>query len=517
MKRSMRIVPAAAALALLAGGCELETTHRESGTVSSGMGDGGVRADGRVAQPGRVLGTSEMSFPTGNDNTSLVRITSVPGAKQVRVGQPYTYEVKVTNLSREITLENVAVHQELPGSVRIAGIRPEGMAEGDRPGTFSVGHLNPGETKSFEVAVVPQEAGRFESCMRVTYNPVLCTTIDVVAPVLSLVREAPERALACEPIPVRYVVTNTGTGTADNIMIRDTLPDGFTGPSGTPEIQINAGSLSAGESKTFPVKITARRSGELASQAMAMTADGLEARAEARPIVVWSPQLEVEITGPDTEYAGKPLEYRAIVHNRGDGPAQHATLNLEVAPGAQLVSSSVPVKGGYTNIPLGDIGPGESSEAVFLFQVPKPGDARFVATASAACAHTPPREIITRLQGVSSLLLEVVDNFDPVKIDGQEVYQIMVVNQGAVQDTNIRIVALVPENFEVVKVEGPTEPKREGDRLVFAPVATLAAGQKVVWNVTVKALRTGDVRFRTEMVSDTLIEPVIETEATRIY
>jgi hypothetical protein len=537
MNTTSRIAPAAAAsiLVLIAGGCETTTTTRSSSSTqvssretrnfetertkatTSSSQDSTQQGKKEQARRGQIFGTSEMSFPTGDKDSSLVRVSAKGGMDQVRVGQPFTYQLAVTNLSKEITLENVAVHQDMPQTLRVASVKPEGITAGDRPGTFMIGHLDPGETKNFEVSMVPEQAGRFDTCVRVTYSPVLCTTIDVVAPELRLVKEAPERVMVCQPIPLRYVVTNTGTGSTDEVIIREQLPEGITGPNGARTIELNAGKLGAGESKTLTVNLRAERPGELSGEAVAMSRDGLEARADARPTLVWAPQIDLEVTGPQQEYAGKPLEYRAMVHNKGDGPAPNAKLKLNISPDAKLISSNVPVKGGYADIPLGDIAPGQSKEVVFLFQVPKPGEVKFSATASADCATAPSREVVTALRGVSSLLLEVVDNFDPVKIGGQEVYQIMVVNQGAIADQNVRIMAVVPDAFEVVNIEGPTQAQRDGNRLVFAPVATLGPTEKVVWNVTVRAVREGDVRFRTEMVSDTLTEPVIETEATRVY
>ena len=45
----------------------------------------------------------------------------------------------------------------------------------------------------------------------------------------------------------------------------------------------------------------------------------------------------------------------------------------------------------------------------------------------------------------------------------------------------------------------------------------MAPGEKATWTVTVKALKAGDVRFKTKMTSDQLGRPVEETEATNLY
>ncbi len=521
--RSMVVPTAVAALVLVAGGCESNKTSRASSNDGVYRSDAAARPSGQSRQASqatprnRVFGISEMSFPTGSSDSSLVRVTTQSRQEQARVGQPFAYEFNVTNLSNDLTLENVTIHQDMPGNMQIAGVRPEGLAEGGAPGEWQIGQLAPGETKTFEVAMVPQEPGRFDTCVRVSYDPVLCTTIDVVAPELRLTKEVPPQVLVCEPIPVRYVVTNTGSGNAENVIIREQLPEGITGPDGARVIEIDAGTLGAGQSKEFTMNLRAQRPGEFAGEAMALSEGGLEARADARPTLIGAPDLEIELTGPENEFTGKPVEYQIVLHNRGNAPAANTTLNLTVDPSAKLVSSSLPVKGGFANIDFGTIPPGQSKEAVFVFQMGRPGEVQFAADATAVCADRPSQQLVTTIRGVSSLLLEVVDNNDPVRIGTEEVYQIMVVNQGGMDDHNIQVVAEVPEQFEIVRVQGPTQPQGEGRQLVFGPVATLPAGERVVWNITVRARAGGDVRFKTQMTSDNVIEPVIETEATRLY
>ena len=65
--------------------------------------------------------------------------------------------------------------------------------------------------------------------------------------------------------------------------------------------------------------------------------------------------------------------------------------------------------------------------------------------------------------------------------------------------------------------QGPTRFHRKGNVIVFEPVPRLAPRGDVVYKVKVKALDPGDVRFKVHGTSTNLIEPVIKTEATRIY
>jgi len=57
----------------------------------------------------------------------------------------------------------------------------------------------------------------------------------------------------------------------------------------------------------------------------------------------------------------------------------------------------------------------------------------------------------------------------------------------------------------------------EGSTITFAPLSTLAPKGKATWRVVVTAVKAGDSRFKTTMITNQLTRPVEETEATRVY
>ena len=91
---------------------------------------------------------------------------------------------------------------------------------------------------------------------------------------------APAEALLCEPIQVEFVVTNTGTGAAQNVQIVDTLPAGLQTTDGKGKIVLDAGTLAAGESRRFSIKLRATKTGTYVNKAVATSAAGLTAESE---------------------------------------------------------------------------------------------------------------------------------------------------------------------------------------------------------------------------------------------
>jgi hypothetical protein len=58
----------------------------------------------------------------------------------------------------------------------------------------------------------------------------------------------------------------------------------------------------------------------------------------------------------------------------------------------------------------------------------------------------------------------------------------------------------------------------DGQPLPFAPLKALAAGATARYEITVRAVRAGDVRFKVEMTADQLeAGPVHVEESTRVF
>ena len=78
--------------------------------------------------------------------------------------------------------------------------------------------------------------------------------------------------------------------------------------------------------------------------------------------------------------------------------------------------------------------------------------------------------------------------------------------------------AIVPPELQIVRANGPGQPKIEGQKITFPPVDSVQPNASVSYTVDVKALKEGDVRFHVELRSADLgAQPVIEEESTRIY
>jgi uncharacterized repeat protein (TIGR01451 family) len=145
------------------------------------------------------------------------------------------------------------------------------------------------------------------------------------------------------------------------------------------------------------------------------------------------------------------------------------------------------------------------------------GSSRNVAKVQAFCADAMV-EAMHEVEGVPAILLEVVDEPDPIELGGTVTYTITVTNQGMVVGTNIKVNATIQAEGEFVSAAGVTNGSNSGKNVSFEPYASLAPGARISWTVVVKANAAGDTRFTVEMTSAELTgAPVMETEATRFY
>jgi hypothetical protein len=121
------------------------------------------------------------------------------------------------------------------------------------------------------------------------------------------------------------------------------------------------------------------------------------------------------------------------------------------------------------------------------------------------------------VKGIPAILLECVDDPDPIEVGGQCTYTITVTNQGTTTGTNIVVDCELADAQEFVKAAGATPGTASGKSVKFAPLASLAAKAKATYMVTVKGVKSADARFKITMKSDQMDTPVMETESTHFY
>jgi uncharacterized repeat protein (TIGR01451 family) len=344
----------------------------------------------------------------------------------------------------------------------------------------------------------------------------------VVEPRIKLAKTAPAEVLQCDRIPLKYVITNTGTGYACDITIKDELPDGLMAPDKSNEITFLVEALSPGTSQEFRATVDATKTGKFASRAVAMSQSIGKAESNITETTVRKPILAVTESGPASNYLGRPLKYEIIVANKGDGIARDTVLEAMIPEGVRFEAATeggrfTHSSPGKVTWNIGSLRPDETRKVTMTLSFNSAGALMTKAVARAYCAETVSDSAETLLSGISAILLEVVDVSDPIEVGQRETYVITATNQGSREGTNIIIACKLESGMEYVSSTGPTPGKVLGDEITFAPLNMLAPKAQASWRVSVKAIGVGDKRFKVVMNTDQLERPVEETEATMFY
>lgn len=459
--------------------------------------------------------TTTKAYPTGNVATSVILLErTMP--KEVRIGQDFEYTIRLSNLTNG-RVDDVVFTEQFPGNFRVQNVSPKPTSTQGSLATWQVGTLSPRGSKRFRIKGTASQLGDLSSCGTVIFNTKSCSSVRIVEPKLELVKTAPREVMLCAPIPLKFVVTNRGSGVAQNVMVTDRLPEGWTTLDGKSSIKMNAGDLTAGTSREFTAKVRSSKTGNFENRAVATEAGGLTAESVTNTRVV-RPRLTLTKSCPDLRYIGRPANFEITVSNTGDATAQNAVLVDTLPPGLQFLNANDAGRftRGQVTWHLGNIGPGDSRVVNLKCMASQPGQFRNTAQVKAYCAEAT-GECTLKVRGVPALLLEVIDIDDPIEIGENETYEITILNQGTAPGTNLVITCDLPPEQTFVSADGPTRGSGSPKRVVFAPLPSLAPKATAKYRVIVKGEGVGDVRFKVKLTGDQLDSPVDETESTHIY
>ncbi|HOQ05589.1 MAG TPA: CARDB domain-containing protein [Anaerohalosphaeraceae bacterium] len=436
----------------------------------------------------------------------------------VTMNAPFEYTIKATNLTDK-TLSSVVITERLPQNFKYISSSPEGKLAGQIL-TWQLDSMGPNEAKTMVVKGQATSEGWLATCADATYIIPACAKTQVVQPALELVKNAPAEVSICDPMQVTFTITNKGTGEARNIQITDPLPAGLTTMDGSSQVTMKVDSLPAGRSATKTVQIKATKTGTYENRAVAVADGNLKSESNVTRTKVTQPVLTIDKTiGREWEYGGRRVEYTITVANKGDGVARNTVVTDMIPTGVEQlqVSGGGTQSGGLITWNVGDLAPGASKQFTVSYVPTALGKISNTATAKAVCAQDVSKSASVEIRGIPALLLEVVDVADPIEVGQNETYVITVTNQGTATATNLKIVCMLEDTMQFVSADGATKGSAEGNKVTFAPLASLNAKAKASWKVTVKAAKEGDVRFGVVLNADQLDRDVQETESTHFY
>jgi uncharacterized repeat protein (TIGR01451 family) len=433
-----------------------------------------------------------------------------------KLGVPTDSTLTVQNISTT-PIQQVLVRVRLPEGLRAAGTEPKGIVDGNVL-VWELGTLQPRQQRTLQIRMVAEARGDLTPQAWVTFTGSAVTRIKVRQPRLTVRTKAPEKLMVGDPANVVVTISNPGDGSADSVRVRATLSEGLDNARGR-KIEFEIGNLGAGESREVVLNCGARSPGRQSCEVVA-EAEGNVTGREASTITVLAPSIQVQATGPALRYVGRPASYTLKVTNPGDMPAANVSISDVVPEGLKVIKTT---HGGRFDPAthtiswfVGEVPAGQSREVQVEVQAAGCGDHRQKITVSGARGLRAEAEALTHVEGLSALQVSLTDGDPAIEVGSETTYEVRLSNTGSKPETDIRLVATIPDKMAFRSATGGNC-RLNGQTLVFEPLATLAPQGEAVYQIHVKAGQTGTVRFKIQVTSMSLTEPVIKMEATRIY
>jgi uncharacterized repeat protein (TIGR01451 family) len=430
-----------------------------------------------------------------------------------------TYQIMVKNTGG-CPVEHVIVRNRFPAGVSVQATEPKGTNEGNA-WIWDLGHMQPHQERRIDLALMPEARGELACDASVTFSGVLTTRLRVREPKLVLKVSDMDKVLLGETANVTLTVSNPGDGVAEQVRVRAILPEGLEHARGK-TVDFDLRNLGPNESRSIQLVCLAKNVGEQRCEVMAIAEGNLTAK-ETAVVNVVLPQLDLAFNGPHLRYLDRHAVYVFKITNPGNAPASNVSITDQIPPGFKFVSAS---SGGRHDFAtrtvswfIGDLAPGQSQEVSLELQAIGTGDQKQTAVALAARGIKTEAQILTRVEGQSALLMELVDLDDPVEVGVDTAYEIRITNTGSKTETNLQLVCVIPEKMEFRGAVGAagTRSRLQGHELTFEPLPKLAPRADALFRVNVRGVAPGDLRFRARITSDGLTEPVLKEESTKVY
>lgn len=437
---------------------------------------------------------------------------------EANVGEPVDCELVVYNRS-EAPVFDVAVAVEVPSDVQLRHVDSEPVVTDGRL-QWQFQRLGSHEQKKLRLALMPTAQGSLQPVAKVTFTRAAAAEISVLRPRLELRIEGPQTVVLGQPSAVLLTVSNPGSGSARNVIVEASFDgaalDEMSGPR-----QYRIGSLEAGQIRQVRVPVTGHRAGAVRIIGRAK-AEGAELSVGAQhELRITSPRLDLVINSPRMRFVNRQARVQLLVRNPGESAAHNVQVFCQVPEGLRFVEASA---GGtfdeaarHVSWFLGEVAERASGELTFEVTPETAGNFDLQCTVRNDGGTAGNAATAMRVEGISSLRLDIHESDDPVEVAGETTYEIRVTNDGSYPARHVEVAAIFPVELSPIDSETTGSAQIEGQQARFAEIPQLDAGQSHRYLIRTRCNTAGQVRVRAFVRSETMPDPLVEEELTRVY
>lgn len=465
-----------------------------------------------VAAPAPAVVKRTADYSAFDLKGGLVSLTKkVPAT--VSIGEEYAYDLTATANEQA---GFVVVTDEIPEGATYVKSEPPAQVDG-RLLTWKFPSMDKGEVKNIKVWLKADKEGELQSCATIAAVPRQCTTTFVGKAAISIVKTGPETAILGTDVTYTIVVSNKGSLVARDVVVTDPVPEGFSHADSAKELSFKVGDLAPNQSKSIPVTFKANSRGRICNVATVTSSNAGTANAEACTVIM-QPGLKVTKVAREQQLLiNRVATYDIVVENTGDTKLTGVVVSDAAAPETKIVEAvGGQASGNVATWNVGDLDAGAKKALVVKIMSPTPGNFCNNVTATSAEGLKETSQACSEWIGVTGVLIEMVDDPDPIQVGETTTYTIRVTNQGTTRNIeNAAIVAHFAEEIDPVSASGGGV--INGKTVTFPVVPTIAPKQAVSYTIVGKGMKAGDHRMQIDVTTKERTKPITKDESTTVY
>lgn len=432
------------------------------------------------------------------------------------VGQMCDVELVVKNTSQTV-VRSVMTEAVIPANVEVVEARPA-AAEGAEMPTWTFGELQPGQSRSVMLKVIPKTRDdvRLEAYVRLTGTST--SQFSVQEPIIGVAVSGPEEIEVGQQVGYVVRVSNPGTGLANNVIIQAAIPEGLEHRNGS-LLTIEIGTLNPGESRQARLSLTAIEGGEQ-QLAVRVLADGGLSDQTTTAISVAEPQLAVALVGPKAPMAGRSEDYKLSISNSGSVQSTNVRAKYIIPDGCTFVSAD---RGGkFVEVDnavewfVGTLQPDDSSDFTVTLKAAETGEVVHKAGVMSERGQVTTCVLASEVIGTAVLKMKISADHRELRVGEEIRWEATVRNSGTREAINVGVSCELPAGFEFIDAEGPTKYIAENGVLIFRSIESIDAETDVKIILHGRCTREGSQRLRLRVASESITDALIGEESASV-
>ncbi|MEY4789875.1 MAG: hypothetical protein RLZ61_2093 [Planctomycetota bacterium] len=451
--------------------------------------------------PGNLPIETDKETPTlktdeGSQVSVITRFVDNPEA-----GKPCTMEITLKNLGA-LPLEELVLSQEWKTKPEILEVNPKPFIQ-ENKWTWEIPELQPGTGKVFQFKVLAADKDNLTFKPAVAYKVATLKKNPEKKDGLLVQVQGPQWVRRGQRAVFDIVVANLGLTPAENVTIRDKLPQGLRHPEGE-LIEATLGDIPAGQTKSIRLETLAVENGKFSQNIQVASTNG-EKKLYQSDISVSDGQINLQWkkSWEDTAKGELEMILEAKIESIKTGQIQFA-IQTVVPEGLEIVGSNPQARYESTdstnkllvwNNP--QVTAGKWSAKLRLKAI-KPGDWQLNAKASMENSADTSSMFLVRIEGTSEIQGLFQNTSLKANLGSESEIRFSLKNSGSIDLKNTSVRFLFPDGIVPLAWNGPTIAGLDGQNLNFDDLPVLGSRADKTYSVNLKGLSPGEFRIVVE-------------------